>query len=382
MPLKLTDPPFRPGPRHDRGRNAAARHPGHRPWAAARPLPRGVAAGWLFLVLLMGVAARAADVAPSAQVQLTPAAERTLQETVTAYGRVQPDPDRLTTIGLPRAGLVTRVWVRAGQEVQAGDPLLRLETAPGTGAEFQQAEATERFARQELARVQALFRQQLATQDQLAGAEHQLRDAEAALAAQRKLGNDQTAQVIRAPFDGIATEVVVTQGQRVQADTAAMLLAGRDALVVLLGLEQEDAARVSPGAAVRLSAVFPPAAVIAGRVSAVHAMVNPATRLVDVLVPVPSAEAGALVLEEAMRGEIVLREVNALVVPRSAVLRDGQGSCVFVVSDGKARRVAVETGIEADGWIAVQGELTPGEPVVTLGNYELTDGVAVREARP
>jgi membrane fusion protein (multidrug efflux system) len=337
-----------------------------------------MATAWLSLLLLIAGAAWAAE--PTAEVQVTPAAQRTLQETVTAYGRVQPDPDRLTTIGLPRAGLVSRVWVRAGQEVQAGDPLLRLETAPSTAAEFQQAQASERFARQELDRVQSLFQQQLATRDQLASAEHQLRDAEAALAAQRKLGNDQTAQVIRAPFDGITTEVVVTQGQRVQADSAAMLLAGRDALVVVLGLEQEDAVRVPPGAPVSLSAVFPPAAAIAGRVSAVHAMVNPATRLVDVLVPVPKSAAGALVLEEAMRGEIVLREVDALAVPRSAVLRDDRGSYVFVVSGGKAHRVAVEPGLEADGWTAVQGDLQAGEPVVTTGNYELTDGMEVREA--
>ena len=48
------------------------------------------------------------------------------------------------------------------------------------------------------------------------------------------------------------------------------------------------------------------------------------------------------------------------------------------VEQGRARRVAVRTGIEQDGWIGVQGALRVGRRVVIAGNYELHDGMAVR----
>ena len=68
----------------------------------------------------------------SVLVHTTTLALHTLSANVTAYGRVQPDPDHLTSITLPRAGLVSRVWVRLGQRVSDGQPLLELVTAPAT----------------------------------------------------------------------------------------------------------------------------------------------------------------------------------------------------------------------------------------------------------
>lgn len=69
-------------------------------------------------------------------------------------------------------------------------------------------------------------------------------------------------------------------------------------------------------------------------------------------------------------------------MPRSAVLRDSQGAYVFQVRDGKAHRVTVQTGLERDGLIAVQGAFAATEPVVSLGNYELQDGMGVRGSQP
>jgi RND family efflux transporter MFP subunit len=238
------------------------------------------------------------------------------------------------------------------------------------------------YARSDLRRLQELLTKQLATRDQVASARKTLTDAEARLQAQGKLGTQLAQEVVRAPFAGIVTQLSVAQGQRVQAGTTALLLARRDALVVLLGVEQEDAARMQSGLPVRLSSVFRSDVQIATRLADVHAMVNPKTRLVDALVPIPKASTGNLVIDETMRGVITLRKERVLAVPRSAVLRDSSGDYLFMVRAGQARRVAVSTGLEDDGIVAVQGAVAPGDAVVTVGNYELSDGMAVREAHP
>jgi len=333
-------------------------------------------------VLLAGAVWAAAAEGPSVQVQVAKAELRTLHETVTAYGRVQPDPDQVASIALPRAGLVGHLWVRLGQPVTADQQLLQLDTAPAARVDYQQAKAAVDYARSDLRRLQDLLTKQLATRDQVASAQKTLQDAEARLQAQSKLGTQLKEEVIRAPFAGIVTQLSVAQGQRVQADTTALLLARRDALVVLLGVEQDDAARMQPGLPVRLNSVFRSDVQVQTQLADVHAMVNPKTRLVDALVPIPKASTANLVIDETMRGVVTLHQERVLAVPRSAVLRDSSGDYLFVVRAGLAHRVAVSTGLEDDGIVAVHGALATGDAVVTVGNYELSDGMAVREAHP
>jgi RND family efflux transporter MFP subunit len=326
-----------------------------------------------------------AQIPPARQsvlVRTTALTMHTMSATVTAYGRVQPDPDHLTSITLPRAGLVSRVWVRLGQRVSAGQPLLELATAPTARMEYQQAQAAVDFARGKLNQAQSLFKQKLATRDQVADAERGLRDAEARLEAQRKLGTGQSSEVLRAPFAGIITQLPITQGQRVQADTTALLLASGEDLVVPLGVEQEDVTRVRAGQPVTLSPVFRADVSMTTTISEVHAMVDPKTRLVDVFVHIPKEDAPELVLEETVRGVIQLHQARVPAVPRSAVLRDERGAYLYVVRDGSAHRVDVTTGVGQGPLIEVQGGLQAGDKVVTEGNYELSDGMAVREENP
>lgn len=341
---------------------------------------------WTSRICTAGLAAlcltaQAAETAKpvSVLVRTEPAREATLTQSLTAFGHVQADPDSRISINLPRAGLINRLWVRLGQEVAAGAPLLELDTAPTTRMGYQQAKAAADYAQSELQRLQRLFTEQLATRAQVDAARRQLRDAQSTLAAQRKLGAGQGIEAIRAPFTGIVTQVNVNQGERVQADANALILARRDHLLVPLGVEPEDAQRLKPGMKVILSPVFDPSVTIDATIATLHAMINPATRLVDVIARVNPKDTHNLMLDMVMQGTIVISRTKDLTVPRSAVLTDAKGSYVFVVRNATAHRVDVTTGTEDHGLIAVHGALQPGVPVVVLGNYELRDGAAVRE---
>ena len=87
-----------------------------------------------------------------------------------------------------------------------------------------------------------------------------------------------------------------------------------------------------------------------------------------------------MILGSRILGRIHLASHPALVVPRSAVLGEAPAAYVYTVHEGKARRIPVQTGLVADGQIEVAGALKAGDLVVVSGNYELGDGMAVREA--
>lgn len=319
-------------------------------------------------------------VEPSVLVETATVVSKQVSQTINAYGTIEADPDVLTVLALPRAGLVTKVYVRLGERVKAGDPLLVLDTAPGTRMQYAQAEAARNYAQGQLERTRQLFEQQLATRDQLAVAERALSDATEQLRALAKLGANEARQIIRASSDGIVTGLSVMAGDRAAADSTAVLLARATGLIVRLGIEPEDARRVPDAAPVELVSIFQDELRISSNIVKINAMINPATRLVDAVAPIPADMVGQLTLGSTMRASIKLVEQTALVVPRSVVLRDSDGAYVFVVEDGKARRVPVKVVYESSSETGIVSQLSEGATVVKSGNYELDDGGAVRVA--
>ena len=291
---------------------------------------------------------------------------------------VEPDPEAIVVVALPRAGLVTRLHVRLGERVSAGDPLLALDTAPGTRMQYSQADAAYAYAKGQLARTQQLFDEQLATRDQVASAERALRDAESQLNALQKIGANQNQQTIRASTDGIVTGLSVNAGDRIAADTPAMFLAQSSGLIVRLGVEPEDAKRIPDDAPVTLISIFDAEIKIDTQLEKINAMINPATRLVDAIAPVPPAQADRITLGSTMRADILLAEMSAEIVPRSAVLRDQDGAYVYTVNGSKAQRVNVTVVYESANETGIQSTLPKDAVVVISGNYELSDGMSVR----
>ncbi|HYL88580.1 MAG TPA: efflux RND transporter periplasmic adaptor subunit [Burkholderiales bacterium] len=328
----------------------------------------------LALLLALAALARAAE-APVALVETAPLKRLALADTVSGYGTVAPQTRSVTTVSLPRPGRIATLFVAAGQVVKKGEPLLEFATGADATRGFEQARQAVEFARGEKSRIEQLVTQQLATRSQLAAAEKSLADAEAALQAQERIGAGRPLERIGAPFDGVVVSLAAAQGDRVAAGAPALKLARAGGQRLVVGIEPEDVRRVRPGMAATVTPVFQPSRVAHGRVAQVFGMLNPQTQFVDVVVEI---DGDGLMPGTRARGRIELERREVWTVPRSAVLRDAQGAYLFQVRDGRARRIAVRTGLERDGVVEVDGPFDPREPVVSLGNYELEDGMRLR----
>jgi multidrug efflux pump subunit AcrA (membrane-fusion protein) len=77
--------------------------------------------------------------------------------------------------------------------------------------------------------------------------------------------------------------------------------------------------------------------------------------------------------------EIVTGEkADALVVPRAALLRDGDRRFVYVYEDGRARRREVSVGLLGLSDAEVASGLRENERVIVPGGAPLSDGLRVR----
>jgi len=74
------------------------------------------------------------------------------------------------------------------------------------------------------------------------------------------------------------------------------------------------------------------------------------------------------------------RERNEQIsVPSSALLSEDGESCLWIFSDGQARKRPVKAGaVRSDGTVTILSGLTPGEEIITAGAHKLTEGQRVK----
>jgi len=289
-------------------------------------------------------------------------------------------------------GELKALHFKEGQAVKAGQVLALIDPRPFEIAR-DQAQATLardqaqlENARADLARYGDLVakdaapRQQLDTQQALV---HQL---EATVLADRAALDNAKLQLsytrVTAPISGQAGLKQADLGNTVSASDANGLLsiAQTQPAAVVFAVPEAHLARIREQLAAR-----EPLAVQAwdrerqrllasGRVDSTDNAIDAATGTIKVKALFPNAD-GALFPNQFVNVRLRLDTLRAaLVVPSAAVQRGAPGTYVYVVADGGValRKVKV---LAADGEAtAVQGELQPGEQVVTDGADRLRDG--------
>lgn len=319
--------------------------------------------------------------APVATVKSELPRVQSVPETLNAVGDVTSGQ----TIGLSfqRAGQVTSLSVVVGDKFTKGAVLATLAPDPAVKQAYQAAVDAAGLAQRERDRQKQLLASHLATQSQADTAEKAYRDAQGALKALDEQGGGNGASPLMAPFDGVVSTVSVVQGDRVQAGAPIVQVGRADQLRVLIGIEPADRARVHVGTRVTLWPVVGPAAVprpIELLLSEVQDVVDPKTQLINVVVMLPRAVATQLAPGMKARALLQVGSISAVAVPRNAVLTDEKGDYVFQVAAHKAQRVPVTRRVDNGTLTAIDGIKDMKLPVVTEGNYELEDGMAVKDA--
>ncbi len=311
---------------------------------------------------------------PSVLVSVQTPMRGSVPDTLTAYGTAAPSINGGTTLSVQSDGQVLQLFVTPGEEVHTGQQLLEFEISSAARSNYEQATTALALAKQEQTRVARLLAQQLATRDQLARAEKAVSDAQASLTALEREYGGKPRRMIAAPFDGVVSALPVAQGARVQPGVPLATVTRTGGLVITVGVEPSQRLRLRVGQAADVEALTGSEPPQRGSVVRIDHVLNPATRLVNADIAVP----GPTLQGETFRVRIELGQLQGWLLPRDAVLTDAQGAYVFQVSAGKAARVGVKL-VGADRTTAViEGPLDPRRQLVTQGNYQLSDGMAVR----
>ncbi|HZV64557.1 MAG TPA: efflux RND transporter periplasmic adaptor subunit [Telluria sp.] len=346
--------------------------------AAALLAAAGIGGWWFFSAQASKPGADAAEPAVSAQVATVALARAELPMSITAYGEIASR--KVESLGFPQPGQLLSVPVMAGQQVHGGDLLATIASDPAAQAAYAQAASAFKLAQDDLRRNEELFKLQLATAGQRDAAAKQLDDARAALAAQAKLGGAQASAALRAPADGVVAAIPAAQGDRLPAGATVIQFGRTGTLRAVLAIEPSQSALLRAGMPVMLSTAQDGAKPAPVHLSSVERLVDPKSQMATAIAELPPALAGQFLVGMRIVATIELDKRSGWVVPRQAVLNDDNGSYLYQVAAGHARRVPVAKQAESGDQVGVDGKLDPALPVVSVGNYELEDGMAVRGA--
>jgi RND family efflux transporter MFP subunit len=376
----------------------------------------------LVLLVVATVTTVACSRTPEATVQATAAP----LPVVTARVALTDWPSTFETGGIVRAAStapiasrvmapVSAVYVRAGDHVRRGAPLVRLDAREMTAnrdravaataaareaslaaeADAAAAEAGLALARATHRRIADLAGRQSATPQELdqavaalSAAEAQFRAATArraaavaGLAAARAAGSAAETSVtyteLDAPFDAVVAERAIDPGAMATPGLPLLVLEDPASFRLEVRVDESRGAQVQVGERVECAigtdtGAVGPAAWITGRVSEI-ARLDPASHAFVVKIDLPanaSARSGSY-----GRARFTGPSRQTLTVPSTALLRRGQLAFVFTVDSVNVARLRfVAPGEVAGGQVEALAGLTDGDVVIAPLPPALTDG--------
>jgi membrane fusion protein (multidrug efflux system) len=304
-------------------------------------------------------------------------------------GSIQPE--RRADLRAEVSAVVMGVLKENGEAVKHGDLLVRLDDTSirdsllsAQEAERAAAQAFDQAQRQHQ-RMKTLREQGMASAQQLEDAEIRRNTTQSDLSAAktRVVSARQMLQrtEVRAPFDGIVAERKVSAG-----DTAAV---GKELLKVIdphslrfAGLISSDAIQsVKVGQPVSFRVNGYGKQDFSGRVKFVAPTANPTTRQVEVIVEMP-ADAPARLAGLYAEGRVEATTSSVLLIPDSAIARDGEKAFAWRVKGNVLQKVALALGDRDPrrGDYVVRGGIADGDRVLRHPVATLKDGQAVKEA--
>jgi len=295
-------------------------------------------------------------------------------------------PVNQATVKAKVSGDVRQITVREGDAVQAGQMLVRVDTADLEArvlerqGQLQSAKATLGMAEKTNDMNQKLLKQNFISQNASDNAESSLEVAKGNVqAAQAQLRVAQNAlrdSVAISPLSGVVAKRHVQPGEKVAFDTPLVTVVDLKDMELQALVPSGDIPELKPGMTVDLTVDGFTDRKFTGRIQRINPSTEAGTRAILVFVGIPNAG-------QALRGGMFATGRIALTasppvatLPSTAVRTEAGVSYVWTIQDGKLAKRTVVIGRRDDdaGRVEVKTELPAGVPVLSAKFDNLKEG--------
>ena len=328
------------------------------------------------------------DVAGGAKIKINPVIEQDtgirtaavkygpLDHTIRTYGRITYDETRVAMIHPRYSGWIEKLYVDfTGQMVAKGAPLFTIYSPDLITVQQDYLAAYHNYRRNpDNARKQTLesVRERLYYYD--------IGDQD--IRAMEKKGTALHSLTIRSPFSGVVTKKDAFEGRYIKEDSMVYELADLSHVWLNAHIYSYELEEVKEGMPVEMTLPYLPGKRYQGKIAYIYPYLEQKTRDVVARIDLPNPD---LALKPDMYADVYIKTgvgQEGIQIPNEAVIRTGLRDLVFLVlPDHTFAAKDVTLGMPLDdGMIQILKGLTPGETVVTSGEFLLDSESNLREA--
>lgn len=264
-------------------------------------------------------------------------------------------------------GKIEHIYREVGNKVQKGDDLVRMDQT-----QYKTTKISMTNLEIEKNRVEQLLKSGSATQQQYDQIITQYNSTK------EQLEFLETNTYVKAPFAGVISAKNYEDGE-LYGGQPILVLTQIDKLKALVAIPETYFPMFKEGMKLTLTSEIYPDRTFPATVEIVYPTVDPSSHTFQCKLQIPN---GSNLLRPGMyvTTTIGLGRANAMVVPYQSVekLVGANDRYVFIVEDGRAKRVAVTLGQRFDQDIEIiSDEIKAGVEYVVTGQHKLVDGVKV-----
>ena len=314
----------------------------------------------------------AADKGPEAvPVEVTRASRRSIAASYTGTAPLEARGE--AQVVAKTSGIALRVFADVGQQVRAGQPLVQIDR-DRAALQLAQADAQVRKLEANYRRASQLVEQKMVSVNDVDQLRYDLENARASLRLARL---ELSYGTVTAPISGVVASRSIKPGNLVQINTPIFTIVDTSRLEATLNAPEREIETLKAGQSVQLTVDALPGKTFEGRIDRVAPVVDAGSGTFRVV----CAFDGGGLLQPGMFGRIRIeydQRADALVIPRTALLEDGNSPAVYTVKADKAARTELGLGYADGQWVEVRTGLREGDPVVVAGKAALREGSAVQ----
>lgn len=314
---------------------------------------------------------------PAPRVETLTLSPGAFEDVIEITGSVEALND--ATLSAQASGTITRL-VERGTRLGRGSVVAQINPDEEQ-ASVEQARAEFDLAKDRLERQRPLYKDSIISAIEFEQIRSEYNRTKAALAeAEERLRKTR----VTTPFAGTVEERLVEPGEQVSPGTRVARVVNTRRVRVTAGVPERYANDIERGTTVRLDFSRYGAAVREAQVTFSGSAINPDTRTFPIEVEVDNTD-GRLKPEMVARLYVTRERLDdALVIPRTAVVRDEQGTHAYVAvaSDTAvvAQKRAIVLGSSYGERAVVASGLAAGDRVIVIGQTNVAPGDVVRVA--
>jgi len=308
---------------------------------------------------------------------------RVLEKHIRALGYVSVDESRIATVSLKVRGWVERLFVRTtGEIVARGAPLVELYSPEVVSAQEEYLQMLSYLQQLQQQQADSVALRAASLGLQAARRRLQLWDIpEEFITELEQTRRPRRTVLLRAPFQGIVLERLVTDGMEVRPDMPLLRLADISSVWVVAEFFSTDLPWVRPPQRVMVELPAVPGRQLAGELFFLEPVAQPQATTVRGRIRLPNLTGS---LRPGMYAIVHLHARSpapVLAVPEQAVIRSGKRDIVIrSLGQGLFQPVEVQLGTAYEGYYEVLHGLRAGDTIVTSAQFLIDSESSLRAA--